>query len=92
MFRYWYKKAFWHRPFVLILDNIDKLIPTAASPTSRHPMVINAHLFRETVNAKPPDKNAREMVFENLFVCPVHLFPVKFFAANTKFKYLICET
>lgn len=27
LFQYWYKKAFWFRPCVLILDNLDKLLP-----------------------------------------------------------------
>ena len=26
LLRYWFDKAFWHRPTVLVLDNIDKLM------------------------------------------------------------------
>ncbi|TFK74567.1 AAA-domain-containing protein [Pluteus cervinus] len=106
MFQYWYKKAFWHRPSVLILDNLDKLVPaevehadsfrsrhlaelirylfsfnarpeapdmrgilliaTAASSTSLHPLVTNAHIFRETVSVKPPDKNARKEILQKI--------------------------
>ncbi|EIN06461.1 AAA-domain-containing protein [Punctularia strigosozonata HHB-11173 SS5] len=106
LFKYWHDKALWHRPSVLVLDNIDKLlsaelehtdsfrdrhvaelflsefgsaarphsinnrgivlIATAESSVALHPVLGTAHLFGETINLKPPNKEARRDILANV--------------------------
>ncbi|KAF8893894.1 P-loop containing nucleoside triphosphate hydrolase protein [Infundibulicybe gibba] len=101
-FGYWFAKAAWHRPTILILDGLDEishteaegtdsfrtrhitelflrqfsfaartvgpnmwgiiLIATAESSAALHPLLNGSHVFREVINIKPPDKDARREI------------------------------
>lgn len=100
------EKAMFHRPSILILDNLDKLIPTevehsdsfrsrhlaeiflnifsssarstsrnmsgvvvlatAAATTSLHPFVNASHLFHQTIDLKPPTRDARRDILSSI--------------------------
>lgn len=97
LFSQWLNAAAWHGPTLLILDNIDRIIPaevehvdsprarqlaealvararivmkehqvfilcTAQSNVSLHPLLISSHILCETVQLKPPSKEARREV------------------------------
>ncbi|KAH9946561.1 AAA-domain-containing protein [Amylocystis lapponica] len=104
--KYWMDKATWHRPCVLVLDNIEKLMGaelehadsfrsrhiaelflSVFGPSSRsvapnsngvvllagaesqaalHPSLNSAHIFQEVVGLKPPRKDARKDIIEEL--------------------------
>ncbi|KAJ2931208.1 hypothetical protein H1R20_g5824, partial [Candolleomyces eurysporus] len=106
LFNYWFDRASWHRPSVLILDNLDKLlnaevehadsfrsrlltevfirifssssrtaplnsqgillIATASSLAALHPRINTSHIFKEIVNVKPPNKDARKEILSRI--------------------------
>ncbi|KAG6837810.1 hypothetical protein H0H93_016178 [Arthromyces matolae] len=106
LLQYWLDRAIWHRPSVLILDNLDKLIgaelehedsfrtrqitelflsfysessrsvrqntrgvllvATATSTASLHPLVNSAHIFKEEVQLKPPNNDARRDIIKSI--------------------------
>ncbi|KAF8637996.1 hypothetical protein AX16_010628 [Volvariella volvacea WC 439] len=106
LFQYWFEKASWHRPSILVLDNIDKLlgaevehadsfrarqlaelfryifspnarteapnmkgivlVATASSTATLHPLINGAHIFKEIVNVKPPNKDARKEILQRI--------------------------
>ncbi|KAF6760183.1 peroxisome biogenesis factor 1 [Ephemerocybe angulata] len=106
LFTYWFDRASWHRPSVLILDNLDKLlsaevehadsyrsrlltevfirlfsssyrttpqnsqgillIATASSMATLHSRINTSHIFKEVVNVKPPNKDARKDILSRI--------------------------
>ncbi|KAI0301591.1 P-loop containing nucleoside triphosphate hydrolase protein [Multifurca ochricompacta] len=78
-FQFWLDKAMWHRPSVLIFDNLEKLLGTElehadsfrarhlTEPSSAlHPLLSATHLFKQVVHLKPPEKNARKQILARI--------------------------
>ncbi|TFK45586.1 AAA-domain-containing protein [Heliocybe sulcata] len=59
LFKYWYDKAAWHRPAVLVLDNLDKVLPAEmehADPTrTRHLTELFLHIFARSARTAAPN-------------------------------------
>ncbi|EPQ54978.1 AAA-domain-containing protein [Gloeophyllum trabeum ATCC 11539] len=59
LFKFWYAKAAWHRPAVLVLDNLDKLLPAElehADPTrTRHLTELFLHFYGRSSRFAAPD-------------------------------------
>ncbi|EAU91532.2 peroxisome biogenesis factor 1 [Coprinopsis cinerea okayama7 len=106
LFTYWFDRVSWHRPGVLVLDNLDKLlgaevehadsfrsrlltevflrtfssgsrlaplnakgivvIATASSVAGLHPRLNSSHIFKEVVNVKPPNRDARRDIISRI--------------------------
>ncbi|KZT19828.1 AAA-domain-containing protein [Neolentinus lepideus HHB14362 ss-1] len=59
LFAFWYAKAAWHRPSILVLDNLDKILPAEiehADPTrTRHLTSLFLHLFARSARSAAPN-------------------------------------